>query len=100
VPRYALIDNNSGFVWSIIDADDPGSACIEADRALYSHRRRYEMFSPYCDYVLREHDGYLVHEVPPEMEVDDGQDAAAIQLVEAHPRVAVVRCLPAEDEEV
>lgn len=73
--HYALIDNNSGFVWGEVNADSPVEACAAIDRELGSQDREYEV----TQLPFSNSSGYVVFEAPAGWrEVENGQDEAEI----------------------
>jgi len=88
--RFAMIDLNSGYVWGVETADDAVAACRQMDQAIGGVDRIYDKHGPNSYAERRGQSGYIVYAVPAEFDVDDGQDAAQIVAVEAHPRVAIV----------
>jgi hypothetical protein len=89
MPRYALIDNYSGMVWGVVDAQDPLEAAKIADGQHEAPPRKYlagDLKTP----LHGPFNGYRVHEMPagysPEGgDLDDDYD----QIVE-HPYVAFI----------
>jgi hypothetical protein len=83
--RYAIIDENSGFVYGIEDADDPIAACDAMGRKLGEYDSAYE------DIGCARFDGrsgYHVYEAPADYQCRDGQDDAEIALVQSMPLAA------------
>ena len=82
--RYATIEQNSGFVWWVGEADSPEDACVkshaEGDREAISFERKYGNNTA---------GGYAVYEVPADFDVDDGQDQRQIEATAAFPMVGV-----------
>lgn len=92
---YAIIENYSGFVWSVQVAADPIAACRQMDETLGAPGRAYEE-GGVAD--LRTTAAvYDVRLAPAGFDVDDGQDPAQIAAVEALPRAAVILTRDAED---
>ncbi len=87
--RYALIENNCGFVWGVVDADTPIAACMKVDESLGELDREYSEVSR-ADLFVNEA-SYHVYEAPAGFDVTDGQDAEQIASVQALPKVAIVR---------
>lgn len=79
--RYAIIDNYSGFVWGVADADSPAEVCRIIDEDTGTHGREYVDGFDFDQ-------GYLVHRAPEGFEVSDGQDEKQIQAVANLPEVA------------
>ncbi len=42
VNRYAVIDNPSGYVWGVVNADSPLDACNRIDAEVGGEARTYE----------------------------------------------------------
>lgn len=85
--NYALIDNASGYVWGVTQAETPSEACRKIDHQNGSDDRTYEEVSRFS---FSNESGYHVHEVPDDFEVEDGQDEAAIRAASSFPCVACV----------
>ena len=79
--NFAIIDNFSGFVWGVVEADDAISACAKMDADISGEPREY-------DYGLNGDQGYIVFEAPAGFDVTDGQDEAEIERVSALHEVA------------
>jgi hypothetical protein len=95
MPRYALIDNCSGFIWGVVEAKDPVSAANAVDREVgVYHPRQYEE-------VLRprysNESGYLVYQAHDGLEVLDGSSPREIDEVSSLPSVCFVRFTYQED---
>lgn len=88
--RYILIDNHSGYVWGEADAASPIAACRAVDSDVDpSVGKKYEEVGTFSNDLVS---GYIVKEAPPSFPpVEDGQDAATIDAVDALPTVAFVR---------
>ncbi len=87
--RYAIIDKNSGFVWGVLDGDDPIDACRKLDISTKDFDREYEDVG-HSDLFIND-GGYVVYLAPDGFDVDDGQDREAINAVEAMPLAACIR---------
>lgn len=84
--RYALIDENSGYVWWVGDADTPEAACEKAAWEVNAEDQRYERDQfPHIGQLGRFH----VYAVPQGFDVEDGRDDEAIAATQKHPRVGV-----------
>lgn len=91
MPRYAIIDHNSGYVWGVTDAANPAEACgLIDDEVDPGNIRSYETHGPNSGALRGGGNGYHVHEVPNGFDVTDGQDPAQINAVERHKLVAQV----------
>jgi hypothetical protein len=78
--RFATIDLHSGYVWWVGQADSPAAACAR------SHADTGNTPAEFVECVNRDADAvYAVYEVPEGFDVDDGQDADAINATQAHP---------------
>jgi hypothetical protein len=84
MPRYAMIDENSGFVWGVEDADDPIAACRQMD----SGEARFAEYEDIGGQRFNGRSGYHVYVAPPGWDCSDGQDQETIEAVEAMPHVA------------
>lgn len=84
---FAIIDDYSGFVWGVIAAADPITACRLIDEDCKEYGRSYEEVSSFSGSNAA---GYHVYEVPHGFTVNDGQNANEIAAVERFPRVAMV----------
>lgn len=82
--RFALIENNTGFVWNVIDAETPLAACSVTDLEIGHEVRDYEQVSRFD---FSSDTGYHVYEVPAGFDVDDGQDQTQIDRVETDGRL-------------
>ncbi len=92
MPRYATIDLNSGFVWWLGYADDPEEACRmspEGNDHPVTEAGVYKRISP--SQAKDTGGGYAVYEIPPDFDIDDGQDRADIAKVEAQRFVGLYR---------
>lgn len=98
--RYALIETGSGFVWWVGEAADPIDACRKADREIDPSEAAVRTYREVTRYESTHSSdgGYLVFEVPAGFDVDNGQDSAEIEAVEAHRCVAAVRPELVSDE--
>lgn len=91
MPRYILIDNNSGYIWGdsadlngcIYSADDPIDYARALDESLGEHNRSYkmQMYNPRSNIA-----GYHVYRADIDgsdavVTVFDGQDAETIRTV-------------------
>ena len=88
--RYALIDDNTGYVWGVTDATDPAAACRVIDESLHEFGRTYEDHGPRSGSERTTRGGSVVYEAPAGFDVEDGQDAEQIAAVEALRCVAIV----------
>ena len=88
--RFAMIDINSGYVWGVETAANAVAACAQMDQAIGGVTRAYDEHGPRSYAERRGQSGYIVHAVPAEFDVDDGQDAAQIAAVGSYPCVAIV----------
>lgn len=90
MPRYALIDSHSGYVWGTTDAADPIAAAqavdAEVDPSAAAGREYREITAS-----DRGVDHYAVYDATTlAQDVTDGQDEAQIEAVRALPLVALV----------
>ena len=83
--RYAIIDAESGFIWGVQDAESAIAACRALDSGFAEFDRKYEDIGRAR---FNGAPGYAVYQAPADFECDDGQNAAAIEAVEAMPHVA------------
>lgn len=90
MPRYAMIDIDSGYVWGVENAADPVAACRQMDEALGVTGREYEAHGPRSGAGRSGQTGYEVYQAPVGFDVQNGQDQAEIAAVSALPRVAIV----------
>lgn len=79
--NFAIIDNYSGFVWGVVEADDAISACAKLDADIGSEPREY-------DCGINGDQGYIVYEAPAGFDVTDGQDEVEIERVASLDEVA------------
>lgn len=86
--RFALIDNASGFVWGVVDADTPVAACSKLDESLGEFGREYSEVSR--SDLFANSTAYHVHEAPAGFDVDDGQNDDQIAKVSALPKIAII----------
>lgn len=85
-PRFATIDLHSGFVWWVGHADSAANACAR------SHADTGNTPADFVECFSRDAGAvYAVHEVPEAFDVDDGQDADAINATQAHPLAGYFR---------
>jgi hypothetical protein len=93
MPRFDLIDQNSGYGWGEANAETPVAACAAVDAGYGEH-------GPYS-FASRIHTGgYLVHAAPADFpEIVDGQDEGEIACVEALPRISFVETVSASEWE-
>lgn len=87
--RYAIIDKCSGFVWGVVDADDPIDACRKQDLSTRDFDREYE--EVHASELFVNDSGYAVYLAPDAFQVDDGQKQEAIDTVEAMPLASCIR---------
>ena len=90
--RFAIIESNSGFIFGVVDAENPLAACaaLEADIGVDRGEGAYE----YAEYETG--DIYFVHEVPDGFEVQNGQDQEEINAADLMPRVAACTWVAAD----
>ena len=88
--RYAMIDLNSGYLFSVQDADTPLDAVDATDRETGSDPQTYEEVSVS---QVGGRSGYAVYTVDDDYTCDDGQDQGAIDYVtgRAEPIAYLVR---------
>lgn len=87
--RFAIIETFTGYVWGVVDADDPVGACYAVDADVRADRGagQYEPMSFADQRTTR--GAYSVHAAPADFDVMDGQDRDAIEAVENLPRVGL-----------
>ena len=90
--RYALIDNNSGYVFGVVDASNPVEAAKILDQKIGDGSREYEEAGR-PDFSNET--GYHVYHAPADFEVDDGQNEKEIAAVSALPKAGYVRSVEA-----
>ncbi len=95
--RYALLDNNSGLVWGIVDANTPADACRRVDEDFGEPGRTYMELLTRAGST---EGAYEVYEVPADFDVRDGATQEAIDAVMAHRHVATVRYDGGDDEAI
>ena len=74
--NFAIIDNYSGFVWGVVEADEAIAACAKLDAEVGGEPREYH-------HGFNGDQGYIVYEAPAGFDVTDGQDQAEIDRVAA-----------------
>ena len=91
MPRFAIIDHHSGYVWGVTDASSPEDACRRIDLAVDpSAARQSAAHGPNSRVLHSGASGYHVYAVPAGFDVADGQNADEIAATEAHECVATV----------
>ena len=95
MPRYALIDRYSGYVWGVEDAPDPATAAIQCQIETEGDRGWVA-----TDMSLSHQldNGYDVHPVPEGWDCDDGQNEDEIAEATVLPAVAVILVEEADEE--
>ena len=88
--RYALIDENSGFIWGVCFAADPIAACQIIDEKLGEMDRCYMDIG--CG-RFNGRSGYHVYIISADAVIDDGQDDDQIALVAGSPLAARIAVL-------
>lgn len=89
---YALIDNASGYLWGITQAKDALSACQDIDADNQEYNRTYTITPT----LASSDTGYHVYSIPEHLLLwplldADGQDSAAIALIERHEKTATIK---------
>lgn len=93
MPRYATIDNDTGYVWGVVDAETP-LAAVELISEEVGDNGRYDF--ELATYGSGE-SGFIVYEMATGFDVADGQDDAQIASVRSGKRVAFIKSLTRED---
>lgn len=88
---FALIDNNSGFIWWTGAAASPEAACAAATLDYGMDVVQYE----HAYSLASNEGGYHVHAAPAGFAVIDGQNAEAINTVSAMPLIGKYRAITA-----
>lgn len=88
--KYAIIEDYSGYVWGVIEAETPVDACRKLDEEIGGEPRTYENIGSARWYG---NGGcYHVHIAPDDYECENGgDDAKEIAMVEAMPLAARVK---------
>lgn len=87
---FALIDNASGYVWHVCQANSPEAACAKAAIETGGDERAFEH-----TYQLASNEyGFHVYAAPAGFTVNDGQNAAEIAAVSALPLIGKYREVP------
>ena len=87
MPRYALIQRYSGYLYGVEDAPDPATAAIQCQIDFDGDKG---WIATDMSLSYSENDGYDVHPVPDGWECDNGQDEADIAAATVQPVVAVI----------
>ena len=88
---FAMIDNNSGFLFGVVAAETPEDACRVLDESVGCHGRTYERVR----ISGTTQTGYVVYNVTGTMEAGDdldGQDEATIDRASTGRLVAEIAC--------
>ncbi len=88
MPRFAILESNTGFVWGVTDAATAAEACRVIDEDVGVYGRSYSEGS--VSDLRTTRGAYDVRVAPENFNVFDGQDADEIAAVEALPREAVI----------
>ena len=104
MPRYILIEEDSGYIWGDTarlpefanTEQTPIDAARVLDESLREYDREYKQVFPH---EIRGQGGYLVYEADDDFPVVyNGQDRGEIEAVESACRlVCAVQCIPKED---
>ena len=87
--RFAILESNSGYVWGVVDAENALDACSVLDREIGADRGEGAYESAGFSDLNATRGVYDVRTAPVGFDVPDGQDEAAIETVNALPRVGV-----------
>jgi hypothetical protein len=93
--RFAILESNSGFVWGVVDAETALAACAECDREV--GERGDGQYAPVSASEIHSTRGvYDVRHAPAGFDVQNGQDADEIAIVDALPRAGLFGWEPAQ----
>lgn len=88
MPRFAILESNSGFVWGVVDANSALEACHAVDSEL-GDGGRYVYEAVNASELRSTRGCFDVRIAPSGFDVEDGQDLSSIADVEALPRAGI-----------
>ncbi len=94
--RFAIIESNSGYVWGVVNADSALDACSACDAEIGGRPESGHYESVSVGELRTTRGVYDVRLAPAGFDVQDGQDAASIDAVQALPRAGVYGWVSAE----